>query len=77
MFCKKSDSLNTMCSNFYSMKTATQNIEDFKSKSFDFYANAQYPLIMKQQSISDSVLKDLFGVSGKEFLDLRTEIRPK
>ena len=53
---------------------ATQNMDDFKSKSFDFYANAQYPLIMKQQSISDSVLKDLFGVSGKEFLDLKAGI---
>ena len=53
---------------------ATQNMDDFKSKSFDFYANAQYPLIMKQQSISDGVLKDLFGVSGKEFLDLKAAI---
>lgn len=53
---------------------ATQNMDDFKSKSFDFYANAQYPLIMKQQSISDGVLKDIFGVSGKEFLDLKSAI---
>ncbi len=53
---------------------ATQNMDDFKSKSFDFYANAQYPLIMKQQSISDGVLKDLFGVSGKEFNDLKAAI---
>lgn len=53
---------------------ATQNMDDFKSKSFDFYANAQYPLIMKQQSISDGVLRDIFGVSGKEFLDLKATI---
>lgn len=53
---------------------ATQNMDDFKSKSFDFYANAQYPLIMKQQSISDGVLKDLFGVSGREFNDLKAAI---
>jgi hypothetical protein len=53
---------------------ATQNMDDFKSKSFDFYANAQYPLIMKQQSISDGVLKDIFGVSGKDFLDLKAAI---
>jgi hypothetical protein len=53
---------------------ATQNMDDFKSKSFDFYANAQYPLIMKQQSISDGVLRDIFGVSGKEFLDLKASI---
>lgn len=53
---------------------ATQNMESFKSKHFDFYANAQYPLIMKQQTISDSVIKDLFGVSGKELQEIRTEI---
>ena len=45
---------------------ATQNMDSFKSKYFDFYANAQYPLIMKQQTIADSVVKDLFGVSGRE-----------
>ena len=43
---------------------ATQNMESYKSDYFDFYANAQYPLIMKQQSINDGVIKDLFGVSG-------------
>ena len=53
---------------------ATQNMDDFKSNTFDFYANAQYPLIMKQQSISDGVVKDLFGVSGKEFFDLKAAI---
>ncbi|MCQ2305788.1 MAG: DUF87 domain-containing protein [Bacteroidales bacterium] len=53
---------------------ATQNMEDFKSKSFDFYANAQYPLIMKQQQQNDAVLKDLFGVSGSAFQDLKQAI---
>ena len=43
---------------------ATQNMDSYKSEYFDFYANAQYPLIMKQQSINDGVIKDLFGVSG-------------
>lgn len=43
---------------------ATQNMESFKSKYFDFYANAQYPLIMRQQQQNDAVLKDLFGVSS-------------
>ena len=51
-----------------------QNMDDFKSRSFDFYANAQYPLIMKQQSILDSMLRDLFGISGKEFNDLKAAI---
>lgn len=53
---------------------ATQNMEHFKSKYFDFYANAQYPLIMKQQSIADSVIKDLFGVSGNEFQEIKEAI---
>ena len=53
---------------------ATQNMDSFKSKHFDFYANAQYPLIMKQQSINDSVIKDIFGVTGKKFTDIKSEI---
>ena len=53
---------------------ATQNMDSFKSKYFDFLANAQYPLIMKQQSISDSIIKDLFGVTGREFQEIKSEI---
>jgi type IV secretory pathway VirB4 component len=53
---------------------ATQNMEDFKSKSIDFYANAQYPLIMKQQQQNDSVLKDLFGVNGSQLQELKQAI---
>lgn len=53
---------------------ATQNMASYKSKHFDFYANAQYPLIMKQQTIDDRVIRDLFGVSGSELQDIRTAI---
>lgn len=53
---------------------ATQNMDSFKSKHFDFYANAQYPLIMKQQTIADSVIKDLFGVSGRDFQEIKQAI---
>ena len=53
---------------------ATQNMDSYKSEYFDFYANAQYPLIMKQQSINDSVIKDLFGVTGKEFQEIKEAI---
>lgn len=53
---------------------ATQNMSSFKSKGFDFYANAQYPLIMKQQTIDDKVIKDLFGVSGQGLQEIRTAI---
>jgi hypothetical protein len=53
---------------------ATQNMDSYKSEYFDFYANAQYPLIMKQQSVNDSVIKDLFGVSGTEFQEIKQAI---
>lgn len=53
---------------------ATQNMEQFKSKHFDFYANAQYPLIMRQQQQNDSVLKDLFGVNGVQLQELKQAI---
>ncbi len=53
---------------------ATQNMESFKSKYFDFYANAQYPLIMKQQQQNDNVLKDLFGVAGSALQDIKQAI---
>lgn len=53
---------------------ATQNMEQFKSKHFDFYANAQYPLIMRQQQQNDQVLKDLFGLSGTPFQELKQAI---
>lgn len=53
---------------------ATQNMESYKSKYFDFYANAQYPLIMKQQAMNDSVIRDLFGVNGSEFHEIKEVI---
>ena len=53
---------------------ATQNMDSYKSEYFDFYANAQYPLIMKQQSMNDGVIKDIFGVSGNEFQEIKQAI---
>ena len=53
---------------------ATQNMDSYKSDYFDFYANAQYPLIMKQHSINDGVIKDLFGVNGNEFKEIKEAI---
>jgi type IV secretory pathway VirB4 component len=53
---------------------ATQAMESFRSDYFDFYANAQYPLIMRQQTMNDRVLRDLFGVSGQEFQKLKEAI---
>lgn len=53
---------------------ATQSMNSYKSDHFDFLANAQYPLIMKQQTLSDSVVKDLFGVTGREFQEIKEAI---
>ena len=53
---------------------ATQNMASYNSKFFDYYANAQYPLLMKQQTQDDKTIKSLFGVSGGEFQELKTEI---
>lgn len=53
---------------------ATQNMESFRSDYFDFYANAEYPLIMRQQTMNDRVLRDLFGLSGQEFARLKEAI---
>lgn len=49
----------------------TQKMDSYKSNYFDFYANAQYPVLMKQQSINDGVIKDFFGVSGFEFHEIK------
>lgn len=49
-------------------------MDSFKSKYFDFYANAQYPLIMKQQTIADSVVKDFFGVLGRDYQEIKQAI---
>lgn len=53
---------------------ATQNMASFKTDHMDFFANAQYPLIMKQQSIDDKTIKDLFGVSGQELQEIKEAI---
>ena len=53
---------------------ATQNMSEFKSKYFDFFANAQYPMIMRQQTQNDQVIKDLFGVSGKDLNEIKQVI---
>lgn len=57
-----------------SLILATQNMDSFKSEHFDFFANAQYPLLMKQQSVNDKVLRDLFGVSGPELQEIKEAI---
>lgn len=53
---------------------ATQNMEQYKNKHFDYIANAQYPIIMKQQTMNDGVLRNLFGVNSNELQELKQAI---
>jgi len=53
---------------------ATQSMDSYKTKDFNYYTNAQYPLIMRQQIQNDSILKDLFGVSGNSLVELKQAI---
>lgn len=53
---------------------ATQSLNSYKSDHFDFLANAQYPLLMKQQTLSDAILKDMFGVSGRDLQDVKEAV---
>ena len=50
---------------------ATQSMDCYKTKDFNYYTNAQYPLIMRQQTQNDAILKDLFGVSGSSLQELK------
>ena len=51
---------------------ATQSLDAYQSEHFNFLTNAQYPLLMKQQTVSDRLLKDVFGVSaGTELTELK------
>ena len=49
-------------------------MDSFKSEHFDFLANAQYLLIMKQQTVNDKVIKDIFGVTGNDFNKVKEAI---
>ncbi|MDO5760657.1 MAG: DUF87 domain-containing protein, partial [Bacteroidota bacterium] len=53
---------------------ASQNMEQYKNKHFDYIANAQYPIVMKQQTMNDGILKNLFGVNNNELQELKQEI---
>ncbi len=57
-----------------SVLLATQDMLSFKSEYFNFYTNAEYPLIMKHQTLNDKIIKDLFGVSGNEFNEIKEAI---
>lgn len=53
---------------------ATQNMESYKSEFFDFYANAYYPMIMRQQQVNRQIVSGLFGGNSSETNEICQEI---
>jgi len=53
---------------------ATQSMDSYKSDFFDFYTNAYYPIIMKQQQVNSQVVEGLFGANARETKEIVQEI---
>lgn len=53
---------------------ATQSMESFKNEHFDFYTNAYYPMIMRQQQVKREIVTGLFGASNRETEEICREI---
>ena len=45
---------------------ATQDMSNFKTDYFDFYQNAYFPIIMRQQQVNNGIVSGLFGGSSSE-----------
>ena len=45
---------------------ASQDMTSFKTDHFDFYQNAYFPIIMRQQQVNDGIVSRLFGGDSKE-----------
>lgn len=45
---------------------ASQDMSSFKTEHFDFYQNAYFPIIMRQQQVNDGIVTKLFGGDSKE-----------
>ena len=45
---------------------ASQDMSSFKTDHFDFYQNAYFPIIMRQQQVNDGIVSKLFGGDSKE-----------
>ncbi len=45
---------------------ASQDMSSFKTDHFDFYQNAYFPIIMRQQQVNTGIVSGLFGGNSKE-----------
>ena len=53
---------------------ATQDMTNFKTDYFDFYQNAYFPIIMRQQQVNNSIVGGLFGGNSKETTEIQQVI---
>ncbi len=45
---------------------ATQDMADFSTKNYNYYQNAYYPIIMKQNQVDEKLIRTIFGASQNE-----------
>lgn len=45
---------------------ASQDMSSFKTDHFDFYQNAYFPIIMRQQQVNTNIVSGLFGGNSRE-----------
>lgn len=53
---------------------ASQDMNTFKTEHFDFYVNAYFPVIMRQQQINNTIISGLFGGNPNETKEICQEI---
>ncbi len=53
---------------------ASQDMNSFKTEHFDFYVNAYFPIIMRQQQINTAIISGLFGGNSNETKEIYQEI---
>ena len=53
---------------------ASQDMNSFKTEHFDFYVNAYFPIIMRQQQINTTIISGLFGGNSNETKEIYQEI---
>lgn len=57
-----------------SIVLASQDMNSFKTEHFDFYVNAYFPIIMRQQQINTSIISGVFGGNSNETREIFQEI---
>ena len=49
---------------------ASQDMSSFKTDHFDFYQNAYFPIIMRQQQVNTNIVSKLFGGNNRESAEI-------